>query len=80
MMPEYLEGDYILIKLTQSVRPDDLIVFYHNDFGKLFKKVSHIENDNIYVIGLNLRESNDSRQFGTISKNSVIGKKIFKIS
>jgi len=84
LLPEYQEGDFVLIAKIplcfDSVRRGDIVVFRHPLYGMLIKKVSHItgRGNQIYVVGTH-NKSVDSRQFGTVSKNAIIGKVIWHI-
>ena len=84
LLPEYQEGDYVLIAkiplFLDSVRRGDVVVFRHPLFGMMIKKVSRVVGDGnqIYVIGTH-ENSVDSRQFGAVRKDTLIGKVIWHI-
>ncbi len=84
LSPEYQEGDFVLsAKISlfpNSVRCGDVVVFSHPVYGTMIKKVSRITGDGkrIYVIGTH-EDSVDSRQFGALSKEALIGKVMWHI-
>ena len=84
LLPEYQEGDFVLIAKIpfcfDSVRRGDVVVFRHPRYGMMIKKVSHVagRGNQIYVMGTH-ENSVDSRQFGTVSKDAIIGKVIWHI-
>lgn len=84
LSPEYQEGDFVLIGKTprflSSVRQGDLFVFRHPLFGTMLKKVHRVSagGSQIHVIGTH-ENSVDSRQFGPVRKDDLIGKVIWHI-
>jgi phage repressor protein C with HTH and peptisase S24 domain len=84
LAPEYQEGDFVLIAkmppFLYSVREGDLFVFRHPLFGTMVKKVHRVSADanQICVIGTH-ENSIDSRQFGPVRKDELIGKVIWHI-
>ena len=53
--------------------PGDIIIFFHDGREKI-KRIQTLENNKIYVLGDHKEESTDSRHFGVIDTNQVIGK------
>jgi signal peptidase I len=82
--PRFQHGDFVLVsKFVRNVTKlniGDPIVFRHAHHGTMIKLVSRInfKADEIEVVG-NDYGSTDSRSFGPISKNDVLGKVIFCI-
>lgn len=79
MEPTFKESDVLIISKNAYWFSDpskgDVITFNKN--GKaLVKRIKKIENDSLFVLGDNIDNSIDSRNFGNISKDSVIGKVI----
>ena len=80
MIPRIKPGQFVLIRKTKKIKENDLILFQHPFKGiKLVKRVDHIEQGMIYALGENKEESSDSREFGYIPKELVIGKVIWII-
>jgi nickel-type superoxide dismutase maturation protease len=85
LLPEYQEGDYVLIVkiplFLESVRRGDVVVFRHPLYGMMIKKVSRVAEDGkeIYVVGTH-ENSVDSRQFGAVRNDALIGKVIWHIA
>lgn len=84
LLPEYQEGDYVLIGkiplFLDSLSRGDVVVFKHPLYGMMIKKVGCVAGDGnqIYVIGTH-ENSVDSRQFGAVRKDALIGKVIWHI-
>ena len=84
LYPAYRDGDYVLVSkipiLFQGIRPGDVVVFRHSYLGKLIKLVERLESRgrSVFVVGLD-EDSVDSRAFGAIPSNQVLGKVIWHI-
>ena len=81
MEPNFKEGENILVtKIFFKLKVGDIIIFRHTTPPYIFcKRISKISKNKYFVIGDNKKNSIDSRNFGSISKNDIIGKVIFKI-
>lgn len=82
MKPNFNEGDYVVIsRWYKKPKSGDVIVFSDKESGRhMIKRIERIDNfDYIFVVGDNSEESVDSRSFGAISNNSIVGKVIFRI-
>ena len=81
MEPALKSGDYVIVNKLAYVfgnhSKDDIIVLKHpNEKEKfLIKRISLVTNSNeYYVIGDNKGFSQDSRHFGPVKKDLIIGK------
>ena len=85
LSPTFREGDYVVLTTVpfflSQIRAGDYIVFNRAPYGTMIKKVAAVAEDGggITVIGSH-ENSVDSRQFGSISADSVVGKVIWHIS
>jgi signal peptidase I len=83
--PDYQDGDFVLISKIPfffiPVRTGDVIVFHHEIYGTLIKRIERLvpEQNGYYVLGTR-EDSIDSRVMGVIAKKDVIGKVIWHIS
>lgn len=57
-------------------RIGDVVVLLHKRY--IIKRIAKVEENRIFVTGDNRKESTDSRDFGWITKEEVVGKVIFK--
>lgn len=75
MEPLLKEGDQILTQQKESYSTGDLVVFRHPIQSNLIliKKIVKKANENYEVLGLNEKKSSDSRHFGPLSKNHILG-------
>ncbi len=91
LSPEFQEGDFVvLVRLDgqilrnpfffKSLKPGDILVFRHDEYGTMIKKFAHYEGDNdqLFVTGTH-PHSVDSFRFGPISKKNLMGKVIWHI-
>lgn len=76
MMPTFVAKDYLFVFKSRSVKYGDYVVFCDPRDGnrRLLKKVSRVRTAEIFVEGLNKKQSTDSRIFGSISKDLIVGK------
>lgn len=81
MFPTLKEGETVLVNLRaylqQPPQPDDIVIALHPNFPdqKIFKRVQFVnEYGRIYLIGDNKAESSDSRDFGTLPPETIVGK------
>ncbi len=81
MEPAFRAGDFILVnklayKFGSPSRGDAIVIKHPVEKTKfLLKRISVITNsDKFYVVGDNRNFSQDSRHFGAIEKDSIIGK------
>ena len=84
LSPVYQEGDYVVIStiplLFGAPRRGDVIVFRHAVYGTLIKMVEAVApgGEEFSVVGTHA-DSVDSRRFGPISRQDVVGKVIWHI-
>ena len=84
LSPLFHEGDYVLITtipfVVNKIKAGDMIVFQHPSYGTLIKQVewANREDGTLSVTGINPK-SVDSRRFGPIRSQDVIGKVIWHI-
>jgi len=76
MSPTLNGGDCVMISPAKTVKVGDIVLAQHpyRSSVKILKRVSQIENDGrLHLSGDNPSESTDSRTFGSVSVESVIG-------
>lgn len=80
MQPDYMAGDFLLIKTTKEISiGDDVVLLDPRTNSKIFKRVKDIIEEMYFVEGINLQASTDSRHFGPVSFNHILGKCVKKI-
>ena len=85
LYPAYRQGDFVLITkipfLLNSIQRGDVIVIEHPVYGTLIKRVESVSADRgaYYVLGVH-ENSVDSRQFGPVDRQELVGKVIWHIS
>jgi nickel-type superoxide dismutase maturation protease len=83
MMPEYSEGDFVLaakIPFIFVLRPGDVIILQHPLYGLLVKRIEAISGDGQQITVLGTHPTSiDSRTFGPIAPQEVIGKVIWHV-
>lgn len=84
LTPDYQEGDFVLVSkipfLFVSARPGQVIAFQMPPYGTLIKRIARVMEDGqaFYVTGTH-PYSVDSRQFGPVRRQAVIGRVIWHI-
>ncbi len=81
MEPRIKAGDYLIVsRLSNRLKIGDVVVLKHPTKDiKIVKRISTISDTMVFVVGDNKNESGDSRNFGSMARNMVIGKVVFKI-
>ncbi len=80
MEPALLEGDYVIVNrlayLFREPKIGEIIVFKHPTKRQFLVKriVNKLKNGLYIVTGDNTEKSLDSRSFGPIRSNSIVGK------
>jgi len=77
MVPTLYPGQYVIAtNLFNKPVINDVVVIRHNQVDKI-KRIKNIQNQKLFLIGDNSRQSVDSRSFGWLSINSVVGRVIW---
>ncbi len=81
MEPDFEEGAYIFVARTAGeLEPGDVVVLRHpSKEMKLVKRIARITGQRYYVIGDNHLVSEDSRSFGSVPRDNILGKVVFKV-
>ena len=82
MQPNFKEGDFIIVNRLAYIfkKPSIGDVVVVNRSNKIIlKRITSVSNEKYFVVGDNKIASKDSRSFGTIDKDSIIGKVMFHI-
>ena len=82
MEPIFKAGEHVIINrlayLFSQPRLEDTVAVRHRDKILLKKIKKVISRSQYFVIGLNKTNSTDSRTFGPIEKNQIVGKVLTK--
>lgn len=84
LLPAFQDGDFVLVSkipyLFNKIKPGDIIAFRQKEHGTMIKKVQSVtlSGDEIRVVGTQ-EHSIDSRRFGPITQDDVLGKVIWHI-
>ena len=78
MMPLLEDGELIYFKkyrkLTSTLKVGQVVIFYHPiNNQKQIKRITQVKDNCIEVIGDNKKFSKDSRSYGLVQKEKVIG-------
>lgn len=76
MAPTLKDGQIIIASSLKQPKLGAIIVFKHNNREKI-KRIKSISNRKIEVIGDNAGASSDSRDFGLIEQDHIIGTVLF---
>lgn len=61
-----------------DLKPGDLVVVKINN-KLMIKRIKSVKGKRLYLIGDNKKESTDSRHFGKVDKDSVVGKVVLTL-
>ena len=74
MSPKLRPGQLLIAtRFFRHVHPGQVVIIAHQGREKV-KRIERIADDKIYVIGDNLDASTDSRHFGWLSEQKVVGR------
>jgi nickel-type superoxide dismutase maturation protease len=73
MAPKYPHGKVVVARRTKNPKVGDVVIVKHHKV-ELIKRVNQIHQDKVYVLGDNPEESTDSRHYGWLPLESIIGK------
>ena len=78
MLPYLKEGDIVFFKKYKKnkskLKNRQIIIFNHPLKNKtLIKRINSVNQNNIEVLGDNIKFSEDSNKFGLINKENIIG-------
>lgn len=82
MEPHLNNKDKVLISsipyLFKSPKINDIVAFKDRKRKIMIKRIAKIKKSKYFVQGDNNKDSFDSRSFGAIFKNQILGKVIYK--
>ncbi len=84
LFPSYQNGDFVIVSkipyFFARPRHGDVVILKHQQYGELIKIVdgSRTHGDDIFVVGMH-PNSIDSRAFGPVRRNDILGKVIWHI-
>jgi nickel-type superoxide dismutase maturation protease len=83
LSPAYQEGDYVLVGTWSfffDINVGDTIVFRHPEYGMMIKMVAKaLRSNQSYIVKGDHPYSVDSRSFGPVPKDLVLGKVLWHI-
>lgn len=82
MTPTLSSGDVVLVRPSTIYRVGDIVLAEHpyKSSVKILKRIAQIEqNGTVRLIGDNPADSTDSRTFGAVSIESIVGKVVCRL-
>lgn len=81
MSPTLREGQNVLsfnwAYLGRKPKVGDIVIVKQND-KELVKRVQKVSGNEVFVVGDNTKESTDSRYFGGVDIEDIVGKVVYK--
>lgn len=78
MIPTLAPGERLLVRLDGPIVLGDIVVFEHSDQFDV-KRILRIEADGVFVQGDNDQVSTDSRMYGLIPHDDVLGSVTYRL-
>ncbi|MHA2273525.1 MAG: nickel-type superoxide dismutase maturation protease [Candidatus Hodarchaeales archaeon] len=80
MEPTLSAGDYVFLLKSKRLKNNDIVVVRKPGSDRMIiKRVLNHRKNKIFVIGDNQKASTDSRSFGSICRQQVLGRVIFAL-
>jgi len=73
MTPTLHEGRIVLIRPFRTLRVGEVVIIHHDGLEKI-KRITMLEDGMVFVTGDNPQQSTDSRSFGWLPEDLVLGK------
>jgi nickel-type superoxide dismutase maturation protease len=73
MLPTLRPGQLVIVGERTTLRVGDIVMIFHDGIEKI-KRVARLDAGRVYVLGDNPHASTDSREFGWIGAELVVGK------
>ena len=81
MLPNYKDREKVIVNrwgyIFQKPKINDVIIIYKKK--TMIKRIKEVKNNRFFVVGDNLSQSTDSRDFGLVEKKDILGKVVFKL-
>ncbi len=80
MAPALRDGDWVVVRRTRRVRPGDVIAAPDPRDPRriLVKRIAGTDGTGWLLAGDNPQQSTDSRAFGAVPRESVLGRVLFR--
>lgn len=78
MVPTLVPGTVVVAVHARRIRPGDIVVVWHDGLDKV-KRVKEVQHNKLFVVGDNLGQSTDSRDFGWIRTEHVMGRVVWPV-
>ena len=81
MSPTLRPGDKILVDPQAAIRTGDIVAAGHpfKTATKVVKRVLSLDEGRVFLSGDNPAESTDSRAFGTVGRDQLLGKVVARL-
>lgn len=73
MQPTLQPGDYVLIRRSSTLKPGQMVLLEDEKFRLVIKRLISKSSAGWWVLGDNLAQSIDSRQFGAVAESQIKG-------
>ena len=73
MEPNYHDGQWLVVNKKSQLKVGDVVVLKYGNM-ELLKRIIRLEGDGFWVEGDNKDFSTDSREFGAVPKEAIVGK------
>lgn len=78
MIPALAPGEFVLVKYGAKFKTGDIVIVEFVDRTDI-KRVKFITTDQVFLEGDNTAVSIDSRHYGPVRNNRILGKVIYRL-
>ena len=81
MEPAFHDGDYVIVnRWARRFNVGDVVIAEHpNESMRLLKRVKRKNAGSYFLVGDNITRSTDSRRFGPVRRQDILGKVIIRV-
>ena len=72
MLPVLKPRTVVIARASRRLKPGQIVLIRHNELDKI-KRLVQLRGDELFVVGDNPNASTDSRAFGWLPRESVLG-------
>lgn len=73
MLPTFKPNNIVVGIWPYQIKIGDVVIFHHEGMDKI-KRIKDLDTDRVYLVGDNIADSTDSRDFGWLDRSHIRAK------